>query len=452
VKTNVAAVWLVLAVWAVGADAADAGRAEVALNGSVLADRVFALMNDYFRDFRHPQTGVVYGARLATRHQWTSPEEVKAGRPAPWGYGSKIEDTALHSGHLLVALLEACQARPAPVLKENLTKTFQALKWIGSLPERYPKPGLPALEGLVPRGPHPDDPAAYYDDSSMDQHTTYVISLARYAASPFASQEDRAWIRQSLQKVGRRLERFGWSIRRGDGVTQAHVGFAWTGLNSHHATILLPTVYALYRGTGDPHWLETYERFLNERDGRRWKLLHPGPHVRISNHPIYANQGAFRVHALCRMESRPERKAVLRGLLKQMAELQLRRDFPGPFYRRFHSEREWSRLRRALGWPDENLHGCDEAWRLYRPSVLDIGNLAVLAHVRFPLGGYHMVLLSEEPTLVEPRLSAIWRMLTTVDLSKVSAGETNYLFTVVGLHLYAYWFRHAADRQEQPPR
>ena len=407
-----------------------------------LRRRVFALMANYLRDFRHAQTHVVYGARMATRGQWTPPEEVKAGRPKPWGYGSRIEDTALHSGHLLVALLEADQARADPRLKENVRKTFQALKLIGSLPERHPKPGMPALEGLVPRGPHPDAPEAYYDDSSMDQHTTYIISLARYADSPLASEDDRAWIRQSLGKVGRRLKHYGWSIKRGDGTTQAHVGFSWTGFNSHHATILLPTVYALYRGTGDRRWLETYEKLLGEKGGLRWKLLHPGPHVRISNHPIYANQCAFRVHALYRMEGDSARKTVLRGLLRQMAEMQLRREFPGPFYKRFHSDDEWSRLRREMNWPAATLRGCDEAWRLFRPAVLDHGSLAVLAHVRFPLGGFHMVLLSEAPDLIEPRLDRIWQLLNAVDLEKIAAGETNYLFTVVALHTYAYCFRH----------
>ena len=42
---------------------------------------------------------------------------------------------------------------------------------------------------------------------------------------------------------------------------------------------------------------ERYEAFLSEADQKRWKLSHPGPHVKINNHPIYANQNAFRVNA-----------------------------------------------------------------------------------------------------------------------------------------------------------
>ncbi|MFV2065881.1 MAG: hypothetical protein ACC645_02805 [Pirellulales bacterium] len=437
-----------------GAPLVDAAEGVAPFTEDELVARVSALTKDYLRDFRHPETYVLYGARLSTRQAWTSPQEVKDGKPKPWGYGSRIADTALHCGHLLVALLDAYEARPDPVLKENIAKTFAALKLIGSLPELYPKPGKPALVGLVPRGPHPDDVTAYYDDSSMDQHTTYIISLSRYARSSLAGEEDKAWIRQSLGKIGRRLEKNGWSIKQGDGVTEAHVGFAWTGFHSDHASILLPAVYALYRGTGDRHWLQTYETFLAEKDGLRWKRLHPGPHVRINGHPIYANQNAFRVHALYRMENDSGRKAVLRGLLKQFAEMQLQRDFPGPFYKRFHSAEEWSRLRRELGWQDENLHGCDVAWDAFQPSMLDQSSLAVLAHVRFPLGGFHMVLLSEDPKMIQQRLGPIWKMLTTVDLTKISAGETNYLFTVVALHTYAFCFRHpdlfASEKKAAP--
>jgi len=407
--------------------------------GGELVAHVFSLAREYFADFRHPETHVLYGARLSTKHRWTSPDDVKAEKPAPWGYGSRIADTSLHCGHMLVALLDAHEARPDPFLKENVEKTFQALKLIGSLPETHPKPNKPALAGLVPRGPHPDDVTAYYDDSSMDQHTTYVISLARYANSSLATEEDKAWIRQSLEKVGRRLEKNGWSIKRADGHTQAHVGFSWTSYNSQHASILLPTVYALYRGTCNKHWLKAFETFVREKDGSRWNQLHPGPHVRINGHPIYANQGAFRLNALYHLDTNPERRAGVRDLLRYTTELQMSRPFPGPMYRKFHSDEKWRQLRRTWNWPGDELHGSEAAWSRFQPAMLD-DSLAVLAHVRFPLSGFHMVLLSEQPDMIRTYLVQIWRMLNTVDLAKVAAGETNYLFTVAGLHVYAFHF------------
>lgn len=414
-------------------------------------DRAFAQTRAYLAEFQHPETGVLYGSRLSGKDTWTSPAEVLQEKPKPWGYGSRIADTVLHTGHMLVALLDAWEARPAPFLEAQIRTHFEALQLIGSLPETHPKPDKPALEGLVPRGPHPDDLNAYFDDSSMDQHTTYIISLAMFATSKLATEKDKEWIRDSLGKVGRRLEKHDWSIKRADGVTEAHVGFSWKGFNSGHASILLPSVLALYRGTGDEHWLDTYENFLTEGEGKRWKQVHPGPHVRINGHPIYANQNAFRVNAWYQFESDPDRRKVIGGLLKQSVDMQLARDFPGEFYRKYHSATTWERLSKDFDWEDSELRGAEMAWSKFRPAMLDSDekSLAALAHVRFPLGGFHMVLLSEDRELIRSHLPTSWKMLSTVDLDKIGAGETHYLFTVVGLHLYALYFRHPDLFQEE---
>ncbi|MFK5923511.1 MAG: sialidase family protein [Verrucomicrobiota bacterium] len=404
--------------------------------------QVFSQAKHYFAEFQHPQTGVLYGSRLSSKDSWTSPADVLAEKPKPWGYGSRIADTGLHTGHILAALLDAYEARPDPFLKKEIGKCFAALKLIGSLPETHPKPDKAAQEGLVPRGPHPDDMSAWFDDSSMDQHTTYIISLALYANSSLASDEEKAWIKQSLGKVGRRLEGNDWSIKRADGVTESHVGFSWRGYNSNHVSILLPAVLALYYGTGDEHWLQQYEFFLKEADGKRWQAVHPGPHIKINGHPIYANQNAFRVNAWYHFEKDGQRKKVIGGLLQQSTEMQLARDFPGPMYRKFQAAEIWQRVKKNFAWGGEELHGAASAWEKFKPEMLEgkDGGMGALAHVRFPLGGYHMVLQSEQDALIRENLPAIWKMLTTVDLDKIAAAETHYLFTVVGLHLYALYF------------
>jgi hypothetical protein len=422
-----------------GATSADADEKEA------LPKKVFSLLENYLDAFQHADTGILYGARLSGKDNWTSPQDVRQEKPKPRGYGSRIADTALHTGHMLVALLGAHEARPDPYLRRQIARLFAALKLIGSLPETHPKPGRPDLEGLVPRGPHPNDQAAYYDDSSMDQHTTYIISLAVYANSSLATESEKTWIRESLDKVGRRLERHGWSIKRADGVTQAHVGFSWKGHNSSHASILLPAVAALYHGTGNRHWLEQYEDFLSEAEGKRWQMVHPGPHVRINSHPIYANQNAFRLHAWHRFEPDEERKQVIRGLLKQSVEMQLSRDFPGEFYRRFHDAKNWQELAARYGWQDTELRGATIAWAKFDPKLLEgeRNGLAALAHIRFPLGGFHMALLSESRELIGENVPAIHKMLDSVNLAQIDAGETHYLFSVVALHLYANHFRSA---------
>ena len=399
-----------------------------------LETRTFELAENYFEQFQHPKTFVLYGAKLSTRESWTTPEEIKSGKPAPWGYGSRIADTALHCGHTLVALLDAYDAAPHPYLRGKAEELYSALKFIG---------GICPIEGLVPRGPHPNDHSAYYDDSSMDQHTTYIIALARYANSDLANAKDKRWIAQKLGAIGQRLEKYDFSIKAADGVTESHVGFSWKGFRNNHVSILIPTVYALYKGTGDDHWLKLHDHFLAERNGLRWQRLHTGDHVELNGHPIYANQNGFRLNAYLHFLEDTEKRTVISDLLVQSATMQLERDFPGPFYRKYHSEERWEELARKYGWGTSELRGAEAAWNLFRPEMLDErGGLTALAHVRFPLGGYHLVLMSERAELIRHDLPTIWRMLTTVDLQKISAAETHYLFTTVALHAYAYYHRH----------
>ena len=166
--------------------------------------------------------------------------------------------------------------------------------------------------------------------------------------------------------------------------------------------------------------------------------------MKINNHPIYANQNAFRVNAWYQLEDSAERKKVIQGLLKQSAEMQMARDFPGEMFRKLKGEKDWPRYRKVFQWDDDELRGAAAAWAKFTPEVLkgSDGGMGALAHVRFPLGGIHMVLQSEDPELIRQNLPLAWQILSTVDLEEIKAGETHYLFTVVGLHLYSLYYRH----------
>ena len=415
------------------------GSFEFPFTEKELNEKVFSLAKTYFAEFQDPKTYVLYGGRLRYKNNWTSPADCKAKKPYPWGYGSNYADTALHTGHTLVAFLDAYSGKPDPFLKESCQNLFKALKYIY---ESCPIPGI------VPRGPHPDDRTAYYDDSSMDQNTTFIISLARYANSSLATKEDKAFIKKALNEVGTRLEKYGWSIRRADGVTQSHVGFAWTGMTSSHAGILIPAVFALYKGTGNEHWLDVYNKFSEERNGYRWELLKPGPHTKLNAHPIYANQAGFRLNALYYFLEDEEKKKTIYDLMTYLAKLQLARDFPGEFFRRFTSEESIKRAGEVGNWGDSDVHGAKSAWQKFKPSFLDSPEkgLLTLTHVRFPLGGFYMVMTSENEELIEEYLDDIWDMLNTVDLKKIYTGETNYLFTVVALHVYDFYYSHRNEK------
>ena len=42
-----------------------------------------ALAEEYFEQFQHPRTFVLYGARLSTKDGWTSPADIKTRKPKP---------------------------------------------------------------------------------------------------------------------------------------------------------------------------------------------------------------------------------------------------------------------------------------------------------------------------------------------------------------------------------
>lgn len=72
---------------------------------------------------------------------------------------------------------------------------------------------------------------------------------------------------------------------------------------------------------------------------------------------------------------------------------------------------------KKLGWRNDTLHVCSVAWKAYKPEMLDQGSSPVLANVRFLLGGFHTVMLSENLEMIRQMLGNIWKMLTTFILS-----------------------------------
>jgi hypothetical protein len=135
------------------------------------------------------------------------------------------------------------------------------------------------------------------------------------------------------------------------------------------------------------------------------------------------------------------RREILKALLARVTRIQLKREYPNAFLTKLLPI-DWKRLASECGWGGETLAGCEAAWKAYRPGFFDLPdsrlrNAAQLAHVRFPLGGVHMALLSQDPELIGHQGPMAWDMLEKVDLARIESGETRYLFAVVALLLYA---------------
>jgi hypothetical protein len=257
----------------------------------------------YVAGFLCPATDLCYGKRLDTPKgldTLESPENIALEQVGetrrPWGYGAGIEDVALQNGYLLFALCDAYDTTHDPFFAELARRIFQGMRRIAT---------CSPVPGFVPRGPHPNG-TSYYRDSSTDQHTLFVCSLWRYAHSPIASEEERAFARSSLLAVATRLERNGWVLKVEDDSRTAHVGWNWSAKTEGSSGLFLSTLGAVADATGDPHWLECYQRFADEDNGVRWDRLAADPSG-PPRYTLFYNQHAFRLATLARLEKDPAR-------------------------------------------------------------------------------------------------------------------------------------------------
>ncbi len=281
-----------------------------------LAQRVQRLCEAYWQGFGSAETLVLYHHRLDGPRgiaALADPREIAAGtvrgKPMPYGYGSGIQDVVLENGQLLFALCDAQEATGDAYFAELARRLFAGLRRVATL---SPEPGF------VPRGPHPDG-KSYYRDSSRDQHAAFVEALWRYSRWPLATDEDRRFAADQLDKFAQRMQRNGWQILVEDNSRQAHVGFCWLQPTSIGAASLLSALAQVVQATGSADWRAEYERLSEEKDRLRWRvLLHPDG-AQWRSMTLYSNQFAQALEALRRAESDPQRRQQIHDLLRRRA-------------------------------------------------------------------------------------------------------------------------------------
>jgi hypothetical protein len=330
-----------------------------------------------------------------------------------------MSDTSLFGGQMLYAMLEAYDAGRDPEVEKWARLLFAGMKIIGT---------ASPVPGFIVRGPHPLDRKAYYRDSSMDQHSTYVIALWRYYHSPLATPEDKAFIGDSLDKVVRRLEKNRWRILWEDDSREAHAGGGdLVRFGSEGVTLLLPMVGAAADVTQDKHWIGTYQAFATERGGLRWQVLLPNQKgFEMNAHPLWGQQAIFRVHCLYAMETDPSRKAAMLAHAEAYTRRRMGQAFPpqagrGELFELLHRATLSPEEARIVGWQRGFCQGPFEAWRRYRPHDERLPAL-LRAKLRdicvvFPASAFTMALFSRNRTLEAEAQPAALEMLHTVDLA-----------------------------------
>lgn len=433
----------------------------VAEEQAELLNRLKQEYTKYTEQHQDPASGLLYTAAvkaLKTEKRF-APENARqglvAGVPSPHGYGTKggdsgMSDTALFGGQMLYAMLEAYDVTRDPDLERWARLLFAGLKVVGT---------ASPVPGFVVRGPHPLDRTAYYRDSSMDQHSTYVVGLWRYYHSPLASEDDRSFIRESLDKVVRRLEKNHWRILWEDDSREAHAsGGDLTHFGSERVTLLLPFVGAAADVTRDGHWIGLYQALATERDGLRWRVLLPDDQgFEMNAHPLWGQQAIFRAHCLYEIEKDSARRAALLAHAEAYTRRRMAEPFPpqcgsGELFELLHRQTLTPAETAIVGWERGFCEGPFAAWKAYRADhkTLPAALRAKLRdiNVLFPASVFTMALFSRNRTLEREALPASVEMARTVNLDGLP-GWPRWSVLVLGWKAYALGSQRA-PQQERP--
>ena len=353
------------------------------------------MCESYAAGFLYPGTDLMYSRRIDTARGigvFESPDQIAKeqvrGQYRPYGYGAGIEDVALQNGYLIFALCDAHAATGDAYLAELARRIFNGLKRLGT---------LSPVPGFVPRGPHPDG-KSYYRDSSLDQHSLFVCGLWRYYHSEIADDQEKAFIRDALDKFARRMERNKWTLMVEDDSRVAHVGWCWLGMTPLNAEIMLSMVGAVQDVTGDPHWEAEYERFSDEKGGKRWKAIGAALRDKLPRYTLFYNQGAFRLATLARLEQDPDRKAIVVDRLRREAKDMLKCNF----------FTHWRRLDWIGERPDEEVNAYLAPIGLTTKSQATVSDLwskfdAKLRSPKLPSDGrrrWYMAICARTPMIV----------------------------------------------------
>jgi len=398
-------------------------------------DRVESLVRGYVDGFMSPATDLAYGMRINGPRGIAileSPAEIAARRVRgvyrPWGYGAGMEDVAYQNGMLLFALCDAEEASGNPYFAQLARRVAGGLRRLST---------LSPVPGFVPRGPHPDG-KSYYADSSRDQHSLYACGLWRYYHSRLATAADKEWIRTVIGQILQRLEKNGWTILSEDNSVEAHAGGSVLPCEPMNAALLLAMLAVAHDVTGDAHWQEVYERFGREKDGIRWKLLdRPIDRTVKGRWDLFSNQDAFRTATLRRVETQPERKAILQRRLERMAADM----FTSPYFVAWvraswltpEDDAEANEFLKPLGVTVGSGATVLDLWRKF-DVVAKAPGLSSRQRRRFdyltltsPFEACQVALLSRQPDLVRQAQTAVREMFQVVDFQQIHSGwSSNY--------------------------
>lgn len=225
---------------------------------------------DYYTEYYwSPRTGLVYTCL---------PENVRKSddcvdgmfhwyQGIPGGYGNGMGDCALIMGTALAGTVDKWKMITDKKEKERLVRLADRLAQ-----GMFNLASLHGIKGFVARGICVDDGKSICSLSSIDQYTHWEHSLWRWARSGMASKDMLEKYKRYVLEVAqfmeeKVIEENGWNFGLADGTIPDPRGICtmWGPDKKAHAAARLPMLYiATWYATGDKHWADMYEKYIDD--------------------------------------------------------------------------------------------------------------------------------------------------------------------------------------------
>ena len=304
-----------------------AGAACAAAPADDLAARVDAGWAQAMKTW-NPRTGVVTGCdsrkSLPPADATNNLYRMYKGRPGGWGPPG-VGDAPLICGTALSGLVDKWAVTRDPAVKAEAAKVARGVLNLAV---------LHGYKGFVCRGFCSDDKTTV-SLSSRDQYTHWIHGLWRYTAAPgLADPALAADYRVRVAEVAAFMEArvtaaHGWNFGLADSPEKDYRGICtmWGPEIWPHEAARLPMIYcAAFLATGDAHWRDLYERFIDEALDRTLEIRTMPPRKIEGRMPCYSLfQANTSFEPILAYEKSPARRAKIAEAMAAFADLARRR-------------------------------------------------------------------------------------------------------------------------------
>ena len=276
--------------------------------------------------FFYPKTGLFYEWRFNSDADFPSVDLVSTKIPGSnGGRGGGLIDCCLLSGFKMEGILWGYRVSGDKLFADEARQLFKGLSLLGTVSK---------TKGFIPRGVAPGR-TDYYPNSSVDQYTTFISGVWRYATSGLASDAEKTLASDMVVNACRLIESFHHDIPTLD--MEPSIFGDLSALNCGRAERLLQFYRTAYALSGDRHWLDLYHEKMEEHDRARLKAT-LGPQRQnpyTSFHGVIQSQVSLR--ALLDMEEDETIRAYYRKTLSDhatrvMAKIDRWYEYTQPFY------------------------------------------------------------------------------------------------------------------------